>query len=80
MCSAYVINGTRCETGFDLIAAIGVEAARRVNPPFGEVDGWDECCLCHVNREELESLVGCQFELDPFDFVPVASPSLPSES
>lgn len=70
MCSTYIIKGTRCETGQDLVDMFGLEVAHEINPPVGDPTDWDECCLCHVDRTALERITGTRYELDPFDFVP----------
>ncbi len=68
MCSSYIINGERVETGRDLVAAIGIKAARRVNANFSpdkisEPD-WLNCCLCHVNRAVLWQITGKEYKYD----------------
>lgn len=37
MCSTWLINGRYCETGADLIEAIGIENAKRVNEMYDSV-------------------------------------------
>lgn len=70
MCDAYVINGKRCETGADLIAALGRDGAEKVNPPGDWEDGWTEdvwrsTCLCRVDEDDLASLLGVEYAYDP---------------
>lgn len=37
MCSNWTINGHRCQSGADLIEAIGIDAARKVNSFYASV-------------------------------------------
>lgn len=67
MCSSYIINGKRCQSGGDLAEAIGIENARLVNRNFVPglpEDDWLMSCLCHVNRSALHRVTGVRFRMD----------------
>lgn len=81
MCSSYIIDGNRCETGRDLVLAIGRTNAALVNtnvlPDQITEDEWLACCLCHVDRNRLQELTGIWYEINSevdFDaYVPTPS-------
>lgn len=68
MCSSYIIDGKRCETGRDLALAIGTGNAALVNanilPDQISEDEWMSSCLCHVNRATLHELTGVRYEIN----------------
>lgn len=66
MCSIWIVNGRRCESGSDLVAELGVETARGVNMLYEDLP--DERvaagCLCHVDAERLRAATGLTYEYD----------------
>ena len=68
MCSNYIINGVYVSNGRELVAVIGTEAAKRVNPNIVpdrlSEDDWLNYCLCHVNQAALSQITGKEFVYD----------------
>lgn len=54
MCSNWIIDGRFCQSGADLIEAIGAEAARRVNKMYDEVGRPGHWKMEHGRRVEIE--------------------------
>ena len=55
MCSAWLINGRYCKSGQDLIDALGIESAKRVNEGYEDVGeiGWE----VGPNGERIEYVI-----------------------
>lgn len=81
MCNHWEINGIRCETGAELVAAIGADKAHAVNGlyeyigrTFHNSNGTKyplteervaATCLCHVDPEKMAAEFGGSWGYDP---------------
>lgn len=66
MCSAWIVDGRRLESGADLVTEFGAEKAAWLNERIEgqSEESWLECCLCHVDQERLCELTGREWRYD----------------